>query len=245
MPGLADHILVFILAIALPVYAIISWKSFQRKLGAGKPRVRLNGYMETLLVQWSFTLALLLLWWLREREYSGLGLSISWNFRFYVGTAAALAGCIFLIRQWIRVLRLSGQIPDSLRNQIKPVADMMPRTWLERKFFITVSLTAGICEEILYRGFLVWYVDQYATWLVACAVSALFFGFGHLYQGRAGILKTTAVGLFLVLLYLWSGSLIGPMILHAVTDITGGLIGSEVVSAVSRSKQSYANTPAV
>jgi hypothetical protein len=57
-----------------------------------------------------------------------------------------------------------------------------------------VALTAGVCEEILFRGVLGWY---FGTWLGAWAgqsVVLVLFGAAHLYQGVAGALGTMVVG---------------------------------------------------
>ncbi len=69
---------------------------------------------------------------------------------------------------------------------------LLPQTATEKRWFDAVSVTAGICEEIIYRGFLFAY---FAAWLpgaaagVVIVLAGLVFGLGHLYQGAAGIVK--------------------------------------------------------
>ena len=58
----------------------------------------------------------------------------------------------------------------------------------------------------------------------AMVVGAVAFGIAHAYQGPIGILKTGVVGLIMGTLYLLSGSIWGPMLVHAVVDITSGRI---------------------
>ena len=58
--------------------------------------------------------------------------------------------------------------------------------------------------------------------LAAAVVSSLIFGFGHLYQGWSGMLKTGAVGAFLAGTYLLSGSLFVGMLIHALMDMYSG-----------------------
>ena len=50
--------------------------------------------------------------------------------------------------------------------------------------------------------------------LVACA-----FGLAHWYQGRLGMLTTGAAGAVLTQLYLTTGSLLLPMVLHVLIDL--------------------------
>ncbi len=51
------------------------------------------------------------------------------------------------------------------------------------------------------------------------------FGLGHLYQGAAGVVKTGVSGLLAGLLYLLTGSLWIPMLLHAAVDLHAGALG--------------------
>jgi len=50
-------------------------------------------------------------------------------------------------------------------------------------------------------------------------VAAVIFGLQHLYQGAKGVGSTAVVGVLFGLLFLLSGSLILPMVLHAALDL--------------------------
>jgi len=90
--------------------------------------------------------------------------------------------------------------------------------------FDMVSITAGVCEEILYRGLLLaTLVSLVGTW-PAVAITSLIFGLGHAYQGISGIAKTGLAGLVLALLTVFSGSLFIAIVLHAVGDLASGRI---------------------
>ncbi len=99
---------------------------------------------------------------------------------------------------------------------------ILPRTGEERAWWIFVSLTAGICEEILYRGFLIHYflaAPFHAGLLLAVIISSVIFGAAHLYQGVAGVISTTILGLIFSSIFLMTGSLLVPMVLHALIDL--------------------------
>jgi membrane protease YdiL (CAAX protease family) len=86
-------------------------------------------------------------------------------------------------------------------------------------------VTAGICEEILYRGYLFWYLGHRLEPIPTLVVASVIFGFGHTYQGLRGVLLTTAVGAFLGLAYGVTGSLFAPMLIHALMDLHSGHLG--------------------
>lgn len=101
----------------------------------------------------------------------------------------------------------------------------LPVTARERHWWVLVSLSAGVCEEILYRGFVTHYfsgslsatipLGTVGAWLTA----SLFFGFAHAYQGVAGIVRTTLGGLLLGSIAILSGGLLLPIVLHILFDL--------------------------
>jgi membrane protease YdiL (CAAX protease family) len=100
-----------------------------------------------------------------------------------------------------------------------------------------VGVTAGVCEEWLYRGFFLALVAAVAPGLpgpVLVLVAALAFGLAHAYQGPAGVLTTGVLGGVLAAVYLSSGSLLLPVLLHAVIDLRFLLVPSSALPAVAR-----------
>ena len=106
---------------------------------------------------------------------------------------------------------------------------VLPRTRGERSAFFGVSVTAGFCEELLFRGFLIAYFAQWIGWWPAGIASSVLFGIGHAYQGAAGVLKTTTVGMVMAALYVYSGSLWPSIVLHTALDVQGGALGYEAL----------------
>jgi membrane protease YdiL (CAAX protease family) len=109
---------------------------------------------------------------------------------------------------------------------------LLPRTAGERRLFTVVGLTAGVCEEWLYRGFFLAVVSALAGGLptaVLVLVAAAAFGLAHAYQGVAGVLTTAVLGGVLAGLYLGTGSLLPPMALHAAIDLRFLLVPASVL----------------
>jgi membrane protease YdiL (CAAX protease family) len=65
---------------------------------------------------------------------------------------------------------------------------------------------------------------------LAAALSLALFGWGHVYQGRAGVIGAITLGLVFTLLYLITGSLLFPIILHIGQDIVAFLLTPAVTS---------------
>ena len=109
-----------------------------------------------------------------------------------------------------------------------------PRSRREFIVFLLVAITAGVWEELLYRGFLLWFLVPYVGLIAALVLSSLIFGVGHVYQGWRGIPRTAAIGLIFAIAYAWSGSLWWVMLAHTILDIYGGIISYMVATADRR-----------
>jgi membrane protease YdiL (CAAX protease family) len=98
----------------------------------------------------------------------------------------------------------------------------LPVTEKEKKVWIYVSLTAGITEEIIYRGFLLFALSflfpDLSVWLVIL-LSSILFGLAHTYQGFVtGVVRTTIFGIVFSVLYMGLGSIVPLIILHFLID---------------------------
>ena len=104
----------------------------------------------------------------------------------------------------------------------KRMSFLLPSSGEERRWWWLVCLTAGIGEEVIYRGFLLHYLHVapfHWSWTLALAVSSVIFGIGHLYQGIAGGASTVVVGFLFGLMFLATGNLLLPIVVHAVMDL--------------------------
>ena len=102
------------------------------------------------------------------------------------------------------------------------LSNIAPQTQTENLLYDMVSVTAGVCEEILYRGLLLATLSSIVGIWPAVVLTSLIFGLGHAYQGISGVVKTGSVGLVLALFTVFSGSLYIAIVLHTVLDLSSG-----------------------
>jgi len=98
---------------------------------------------------------------------------------------------------------------------------MVPRTKLEKRWWFPLSISAGVCEEIIFRGafvFLVANIFPDLSIYIVFIIVVVLFGLGHFYQGTKGFILSTLVGAFFTLIYIASGSLIFVIAIHFLTD---------------------------
>ncbi len=109
---------------------------------------------------------------------------------------------------------------------VSPTLDpMLPRTARERWCAVGTSVTAGVCEEIIFRGLLIAVGVSLGLPLYAAAGLALVvFTLAHLYQGVRDMLLVGLLGLALTYLYLSTGNLIAPILVHVLVDLRALLL---------------------
>ena len=107
-------------------------------------------------------------------------------------------------------------------RQFSKLSFLLPRTGIERKVFVLVCLSAGFCEEVLFRGFLIRvFADRpysLPIW-IAVGFAILFFGMNHVYQGWKGLLSTAIAGAMFTILTLRFSTMVPAMALHALVDL--------------------------
>lgn len=117
---------------------------------------------------------------------------------------------------------------------------MLPETQRELAWFIALSLTAGFCEELIFRGYLIWALHTVVGLWAAAALSCLVFALAHSYQGVSGIIKTGAIGALLTVIVLAFGSLIPAIVIHALIDVAQGVVAWLVLRQFPAAEQTAA-----
>lgn len=239
-PGLFDYI---VLAIVL-IWPIIEWRWYWprcvRAIRARTPGARVRFYRNTIAAEWVFTLYVLGLWTVKARAWSTLRLGSGGPLRLGAGflVAAVIVRLFMLQARKVREVLKRPEAAARLREKFAFAEPLVPETNGERRGFWLVSMTAGICEEIIFRGFLIWLITAHLGLVAAVIISSIIFGYNHIYLGVAQVPRTAIVGLLLALVVLASGSLWLAMLIHAAVDMNSGEIGFRVGRAAAATSAS-------
>lgn len=189
--------------------------------------------------EWLITACVLASWLLHGRSWAGLMIASVFDWPMAEGLAVAVVGAGVL---WFRnraIISQPGKI-EKVRQRLAFAEPLLPHTPAEHRFFAIVSFTAGFCEEVLFRGFLLWYFSVWTGLVWAAILSSLVFGFGHIYLGWRHMLRTAFLGLAFVALVLLTGSLWPTIILHAAIDLTSGDLAFRVLNTPAEQSSSPA-----
>jgi membrane protease YdiL (CAAX protease family) len=109
-------------------------------------------------------------------------------------------------------------------HEARVLRELLPQTGSDRALFAALSLSAGICEEIAFRGFLLHALGA-ATGSTALALflSSGSFGVVHAYQLPIGALRAGLLGALLAVPLLVGQPIYAPIIAHVCIDLLSGL----------------------
>ncbi len=237
-----DIVLLIVLTVISPIFGGLHHRRVTRQVAAGIPFVRSKSYGWTMAVEWGLVALVIPLWLTAGRTLPELGLAAQPSWRFWLGLVATLGAIAALFWQ-TKNFRQEPDKWDDLHKQVEGLEFMMPHDKRELAAFSWLSVTAGICEEIIYRGHLIWFLTAVSGSWIAFFGSSLIFALGHSYQGIRGMARVFVIGLVMAALYLLTGSLWAPILLHIAIDLTSGQMVHTILS--SRRDGDEGSLPAV
>jgi membrane protease YdiL (CAAX protease family) len=108
-------------------------------------------------------------------------------------------------------------------SSAKTVDSLLPQSLVEVLIWIATAVTAGICEEMAFRGYLQRQLQALSGSVVAAVLGqGLVFGLGHSYQGWKNTVVITVLGVMFGALAAWRGNLRANIIVHAWADTWEG-----------------------
>jgi membrane protease YdiL (CAAX protease family) len=223
-----EHLLAFVLIIGFPVWDAVHM-GYARRHRTHAVRVAL--YATIIVVLWltmGAAVAVSDTAFLRASSSGAPHLSIP----AADVTAAVIGMAIAIVLSTVLAYRVE-RVSAAFAKALEPVAFMLPRGPQERLWFALVSVSAGVCEEVLYRGFLLHYglavLHLAVGWAIALAAVA--FGVAHTYQGLKGIFLTGLLGVVFLGIYLGTGVLWPAILVHALTDLRVAMLPDKAMPA--------------
>jgi membrane protease YdiL (CAAX protease family) len=213
-----------VLAVVIPWRGRIRLKQLLAKSNVDT-RERISLYLSTIAFQWIAVAIAGWRAWAHGYTRIELGLGTGPNpFRSII--AGVLGTGILAGLHWMNFRRMA-RLRDRLPARVSEMASrILPQSKSERMPFLALALTAGCCEEFLYRGFAItaFLRAGFPTW-ASVMVSSVLFGAAHLYQGRGGLIGTGLLGLIFGVFRVFTGSIIPVAAWHAAIDIVAGIAG--------------------
>lgn len=225
-----------LLALLLVVLGLLLWRAATRRNGVyrrfkaltsthARQRIYARWLRESVFVMGGLSCAVLLAAWpcvplaLRGtqdwapiatvRGFLGTPLGVIVSVVVVVVIAAALIAPVLLLRGSVDEIPAVGDIRA-----------LLPRVRGELTYGAALGVQAGLFEELLFRLALPALIfGIVGNGPLAFGLATVVFGMLHLYQGVPGILVATVLGLVFAALYVLTGSIAAPIVLHALVDL--------------------------
>ena len=167
-----DHLLAALLLAGLPGRSL--WYHFFPR---PVPPTKAGRYRAVIGIIDGLLILLTLDWASRGRSPAALGLGAPI-------TTAALAGLGIAVALLCLMAAMAGRTRHRAPDTKPDSLALLPETVQERRLFMALAVTAGFGWEVLYRGFLYFYLEPRIGAIATVAASAIAYGVGHEWRGR-------------------------------------------------------------
>jgi len=216
----------FIFLVLLVIVPWRGWARLQRLLVlpqiSGRERTLL--YLTSIASQWIITAFVAWRSFARGLSFPEVGLKFKPTLDLLL--VGIVGGILIGVAHWFNLRRV-GRSKNPAVDKIRALADkIFPHSNTEALVFCGLAVTAGVCEEFLYRGFVFGALSHISipTWGILL-VSSVMFGLAHAYQGRGGMIGTLLLGTVFGLVRILYDSLVPVVFWHAAVDIVAGFAG--------------------
>jgi membrane protease YdiL (CAAX protease family) len=182
------------------------------------PKARLLFYRTQILWEWSWVVVLLVIFLPLSAPLRWLGFTLPTPLGWLILGMLSLGIGLSIV-----LLRRNPGAMAAMQRSLQPSALMLPSTPEERNWFTATAVTAGICEELLYRGFFMFYLHSMFPALdpiFMAIITGIIYGLSGAYQGFKGFFQTALMGFSFFILYFLSGwSILPAMVFHILVEM--------------------------
>lgn len=181
-------------------------------------------YLKITLFLWVPALILVYSYALDELSIADLGVGFEASWR-NISVVSLLCLAIIYLFVLIRSIQANDELRAEIARKFERYKDILPVTRNEMLIFtLILSVSAGICEELIFRAYLYPFLDGHMGMVVAIILSSAVFGLWHLYLGWQEVIKTSVMGALFCGIYIFTGNIILPILVHIFIDVYSGLM---------------------
>lgn len=222
-----DHILFLVVGILIPLLSILSGSkgvmNDNEEMKISLPPKK-DLYYSNGLMLWIGAILVITSWNITKKPWEILG--INWP----VFTPLAIYLIVALLGIYIIDTSISTyQYQKGKKTDDEDLLNIMPQNWSEYGHFIFLALSAGICEEVVFRGFLINYMREVLpqnpyTLIMAIFIPGLIFSISHFYQGFLNVFKIFSLSILFGAIFILTESLLIVALLHTFVDLISGAV---------------------
>lgn len=209
--------LIWLFLIGYPIYSYFTYQQEISAVEQGRKTLS-TSYWQTMALLWPIAILALM-----SESYGGQFCTENTNKIMWGLLLVIVLSAVFIYG--LAQTQKSDEHQQAVLEQMSSVAWIMPKSNYQLGLYlIGVCTTAGIAEEIIYRGYLLPFLTNYMDNYLAVIVASVIFGLPHIYQGVSGVVKTSIMGVIFCLLVLVFDSLLIAIFCHILVDAYSGYL---------------------
>lgn len=239
-PNWLDHVFVVVMVLIIPLHSKFTFPAILEDVRRRGEPALVAAYQQVIATFAIAGAVVVFLWYWYGREWSQIGFqtgSLGSQLTAFAIATVFVVALLLPIRAAMIAVESGTRDGSEFETQMGELQVFMPKSAREEAWFYGVSINAGITEELIFRGYLIWYLQHFVNTWTAGLIAVALFGFAHIYQGLKqlpGILLTSAVA---VTVYLISDSLLVPIVTHIAVDAMQG----RYIARIRRAKDDVAS----
>ena len=207
-------ILAALVGVIIPIYSVIGGGQKVREILLESPEMKVMVYQQSIIFQWVMTALILGALAFNGDSVDRIGLVFLRHPLWVIGLILAGIAGLWLFRQ--------VEIPpiniEKFRKRNQGVLYLLPITERDYRWAMALSLTAGICEEIIFRGFLFWQLHQFLPLIPSILIVNVLFALSHFATKMKNVVLAFVFGVVCSATFIWTNSLWLAMLLHMLVD---------------------------
>jgi len=230
-PSIADHVVMVIMGIILPVFAITQAQP-EMEEEEFDTQGKVDLYYSNGLTMWVLTLIISFVWFFSGRPLYEIGFEFpQFNGSLWVILTIGFMA-IYGLDAWNEVR--TEEKREATKEHFKENVPFLPTSNLELQHFAILSLTAGFCEEVIFRGYFIQYFLSFTGTsplglFIAIALPGVIFALSHLYQGWKAVAKIMVLAIVFGYIFMETQSIWIVVILHFLVDFIGGYMAMRLM----------------
>lgn len=210
-----------LIGIIFPIYILLTYQKVNANINQDD-KYRLTDYKQTLFIFWVLTLLILINYFTYKQP----------ALNFYPKVTLINIGLTILILAFsyfqYTTTKVSADSANAAKEKLKDVYHYLPKTYKELKWFLFLSVSAGICEEIMFRLFFFEFLKGNTNLILAFVLTNIIFAITHIGSGKNNLISSFILGLLFSAIYYFTDNIWIAIILHISIDINAGILGYRI-----------------
>lgn len=211
-----------LITVLYPIFLIADHYRIKKRKTSDSSQDKIKDYQKTILVFWFLTISVVL------NDYLEPIPSLSFQFELSLLNTVFMSLVILLGYVQYRNSRVNEINVTAFASKSQKVVNYLPTSRQELSWFIMVAISAGFCEEVLFRMFVYEFAIQYIGVIGSFLFTNVIFAITHIDTGMKNLVGAFILGLVFSLIFYFTQNIWIVVALHISIDFNTGVLGYRV-----------------